>query len=85
MRRGRKIAKVAMARKLAVRLYWMMRKQWDYEQGKKFGSHAGQPGYRYEVKHRVTEWVSRSPSRGVRSSNHDRKCDRRDAWVELSF
>jgi transposase len=44
MRRGRKIAKVAMARKLAVRLYWMMRKQWDYEQLKKFGSHAGQPG-----------------------------------------
>jgi transposase len=38
MRRGRKIAKVAMARKLAVRLYWMMRKEWDYEQLKKFGS-----------------------------------------------
>jgi len=32
MRRGRKIAKVAMARTLAVRLYWMWRKQWDYEQ-----------------------------------------------------
>jgi transposase len=43
MRRGRKTAKVAMARKLAVRLYWMMRKGWDYEQWKKFGSHAGQP------------------------------------------
>jgi transposase len=50
MRRGRKIAKVAMARKLAVRLYWMMRKQWDYEQLKKFGSHAGQPGNRDGVK-----------------------------------
>jgi len=49
MRRGRKIAKVAMARKLAVRLYWMMRKEWDYEQVKKFGSHAGQPGHRYGV------------------------------------
>ena len=46
MRRGRKIAKVAMARRLAVRLYWMMRKGWDYEQLKKFGSHAGQPGNR---------------------------------------
>jgi transposase len=46
MRRGRKIAKVAMARKLAVRLFWMMRKQWDYEQVKKFGSHAGQLGNR---------------------------------------
>ena len=46
MRRGRKIAKVAMARKLAVRLDWMWRKGWDYEQMKKFGSHAGQPGNR---------------------------------------
>jgi transposase len=44
MRRGRKIAKVAMARRLAVRLYWMWRQQWDYEQWKKFGPHAGQPG-----------------------------------------
>jgi transposase len=50
MRRGRKIAKVAMARKLAVRLYWMLRKEWDYEQlrkfgsqGRKSGSHAGEP------------------------------------------
>jgi transposase len=44
MRRGRKIAKVAMARKLAVRLYWMLRKEWDYERLRKFGSHAGKPG-----------------------------------------
>jgi transposase len=46
MRRGRKIAKVAMARRLAIRLYWMWRKGWDYEQLTKFGSHAGQPGNR---------------------------------------
>jgi transposase len=46
MRRGRKIAKVAMARKLAVRLYWMMCQGWDYQQWSKFGSHAGQPGHR---------------------------------------
>jgi transposase len=46
MRRGRKTAKVTMARKLAVRLYWMMRKGWDYQQWSKFGSHAGQPGHR---------------------------------------
>jgi transposase len=45
-RRGRKIAKVAMARRLAVRLYWMWRKGWDYEQVRKFGSHAGQSGHR---------------------------------------
>ena len=44
MRRGRKIAKVAMARKLAVCLYWMWRKGWNYEQLTKFGSHAGKPG-----------------------------------------
>jgi transposase len=37
MRRGRKIAKVAMARKLAVRLFWMMRQEWNYEQVQKFG------------------------------------------------
>jgi len=43
-RRGRKIAKVAMARRLAVRLYWMWRMQWDYQQLKKFGPHAGQLG-----------------------------------------
>jgi len=49
-RRGRKIAKVAMARRLAVRLYWMWRKRWDYEQVKKFGSHAGQPENRHGVK-----------------------------------
>jgi transposase len=46
LRRGRKIAKVAMARRLAVRLYWMWRQGWDYEQLTKFGSHAGQPGHR---------------------------------------
>lgn len=43
MRRGRKIAKVAMARRLAIRLYWMWRKGWDYQQVKQFGSYAGQP------------------------------------------
>ena len=42
-RRGRNIARVAMARRLAVRLYWMWRKGWDYQQLQSFGSHAGQP------------------------------------------
>ena len=50
MRRGRKIAKVAMARRLAVRLYWMWRKEWDYGQLTKFSSHAGEPGHRDGVK-----------------------------------
>jgi len=42
MRRDRRIAKVAMGRKLAVRLFWMWRKGWDYSQFVEFGSHAGQ-------------------------------------------
>ena len=46
MRRGRKIAKVAMARKLAVHLYWMWRQGLDYGQTQKLGSHAGEPGNR---------------------------------------
>jgi transposase len=50
LRRGRKIAKVAMARRLAIALYWMWRKGWNYEQVKKFGSHAGQPEHRHGVK-----------------------------------
>jgi transposase len=50
MRRGRKIAKVAMARKLAMRLFWMMRQGWNYQQVVKFGSHAEQPGHRHGVK-----------------------------------
>jgi transposase len=41
MRRNHAIAKVAMARKLAVRLFWMWRRGWDYQQLKKFGSHVG--------------------------------------------
>jgi len=49
MRRGRKIAKVAMARRLAVALFWMWRRKWNYEQLQKFGSHVGQPGNRYGV------------------------------------
>ena len=49
LRRERRIAKVATARKLAVGLYWMWRRRWDYEQLKNFGSHAGQPGSRRGV------------------------------------
>jgi len=49
MRRGRQIAVVALARKLAVRLYWMWRNGWDYEKSLQFGSHVGQPGTGYGV------------------------------------
>jgi transposase len=41
-RRCRALAKVAMARKLAVRLYWMLREEVDYAQLLQ-GSYAGQP------------------------------------------
>jgi transposase len=46
MRRERAVAKIAMARMLAVRLYWMWRSGWDYAHLPKLGSHAGQPGNR---------------------------------------
>lgn len=41
-RKGRALAKVALARKLAVRLYWMLREEREYAQMFQ-GSHAGQP------------------------------------------
>jgi transposase len=44
MRRQRSIAKVAMARRLGVRLYWMWRNGWEYVQLVKFSSNAGQLG-----------------------------------------
>jgi transposase len=53
LRRGRKTAKVAMARRLAIRLYWMWRQGLDYEELVKFGSHAGQPGNRDGVQQSI--------------------------------
>ena len=44
LRRQRNIAKVAMARRLGVRLYWMWRNGWEYAEWVKFSSHAGQLG-----------------------------------------
>jgi transposase len=41
MRRQRSIAKVAMARRLAVALYWMWRNQQNHQQACEFGSHSG--------------------------------------------
>jgi hypothetical protein len=42
-RKSRAVAKVAAARKLAVRLYWMLRGEMDYAQLIQ-GSCAGEPG-----------------------------------------
>jgi transposase len=50
LRRESRIAKVAMARKLSVRLYWMWRKEWSYQQVLQFGSHAGQLAAAHGVK-----------------------------------
>jgi transposase len=44
MRRHRSIARVAMGRRLAVRLYWMWRNDCAYSPSFEFGSHVGQPG-----------------------------------------
>jgi transposase len=42
MRRHRSIAKVAMGRRMAIRLYWMWRNGCDYSSSFEFGSYAGQ-------------------------------------------
>jgi len=42
MRRHKSIAKVAMGRRLGVRLYWMWRNGCEYSQSFEFGSYAGQ-------------------------------------------
>jgi len=34
---------------LAVALFWMWRRKWNYEQLQKFGSRVGQPGNPYGV------------------------------------
>jgi len=44
MRRHKSIAKVAMGRRLAVRLYWMWRNGCEYSPSLEFGSYAGQLG-----------------------------------------
>ena len=72
MRRGRKIvAKVAMARKLAVHLYWMWRQGGDYGQMQKFGSPRGRARTSRwcAVNHRCNDWASRSHSPQQGSSN----------------
>jgi transposase len=49
MRRHRSIAKVAMGRRLAIRLYWMWRNGCEYSPSMEFGSYAGQLGTRQGV------------------------------------
>jgi transposase len=44
MQKQHGVAKVAIAHKLAIRLYWMLRSGNDYQQVRERGSHAGQSG-----------------------------------------
>jgi len=57
MRRHKSIAKVAMGRRLAVRLYWMWRNGCQYSPSLEFGSHAGQPGTGHGVKSNTAHLV----------------------------
>src|SRR5580704_2356643 len=50
MRRHKSIAKVAMGRRLGVRLYWMWRNGCAYSPSMEFGSYAGQLGTGHGVK-----------------------------------
>src|SRR5215475_7531983 len=50
MRRHRSIAKVAMGRRMATRLYWMWRNRCDYSPSFEFGSYAGKPETSHGVK-----------------------------------
>ena len=74
MRRGRKIAKVAMARKLAVHRYWMWRQGCDYGAWQKLGLHAGVPGNPDGERGRtefLTPTIKASP--GLESANYGRR------------
>jgi transposase len=50
MRRHKSIAKIAMGRRLGIRLYWMWRNGCEYSPSLEFGSYAGQPGTVHGVK-----------------------------------
>ena len=50
MRRHKSIAKVAMGRRLAIRLYWMWRNGCEYSPSFEFGSYVGQLGTGHGVK-----------------------------------
>jgi transposase len=50
MRRHKSVAKVAMGRRLGIRLYWMWRNGCEYSPSLEFGSYAGQLGTGHGVK-----------------------------------
>ena len=60
MRRHKSIAKVAMGRRLAVRLYWMWQREWDYRQFRAVGWYAGKlvTGHGVNTRALYLEWAS---------------------------
>jgi len=57
MRRHKSIAKVAMGRRLGVRLYWMWRNGCAYSPSMEFGSYAGQLGTGHGVPYSVVHLI----------------------------
>ena len=71
MRRGRKIAKVAMARGASVLDVASGFGLWPVAQAS-FARGRARKSRWCAVNHRCNDWASRSPHWGVRTSNHDR-------------
>ena len=86
MRRHKSIAKVAMGRRLGVRLYWMWRNGCDYSPFIRVRFVRGTARKRawWEVEHTgFRDWASRSLQREFEEVIMVRSTDRRDAWVGL--
>ncbi len=61
MRRHKSIAKIAMGRRLAVRLYWMWRNGREYSQSLEFGSVRGTArNQKWREEQPKFDWASRS-------------------------
>ena len=72
------VAKVATARKLAVRLYWMLRRQKRYPEIVRIESSLGCPGRR-KLDRRV-EWALSHPQRKIRTAG----CSHRRIMAEVT-
>ena len=79
-RRGHAVAKVAIARKLAVRMYWMLRTGADYAQLVRRQGSRGAPWWTQV--HRLFDWApcSRERSRCLKNESWSEVGDRIDGW-----
>ena len=75
-----------MARKLAVRLYWMWRKEWDYEQVEevRFARGTARKSSGCAVNHRPNDSGIPLPS-GAGGIMIEVQDGRREGWVELNL